>query len=282
LIQVPRNLISYLTPTRNACFLKHCRPQFWNCKQNPACWSAWLYNFPKNGIRATNFSLKTDALIDTWMACGKLHWGTIVNNCITTHGTHVPVVPNPFVVPVGPRKPVFTATVHKFVKCVEVTMNPSQQAWGQVQCHKSLSVQEKNNVVFLCNSTQLKSFLHHCEPPNAFTAQIKKFVRCKPVTMPTYQLAWGKYVCQNRPLTTQEKHNVVFLCNPTQLANYISHCKVAPPLPVTTTSVISLPTVKPQPQPKPAPVPIIAVSTFGLSTIEVITTKVPGALPTTT
>jgi len=179
--------------------------------------------------------MKTDPLIDTWFACGKLHWNTIDNGCVTTK--KVGNDPNPFVIPNGPRKPVFGLTIKKFVKCKEVTMETTQQAWGQIQCHKSLTVQEKNNVVFLCNSTQEQLFLQHCAPPKAFTSQVKKFVRCNQVTMPASQEAWGKHICQNKSLTSQEKHNVVYLCNPSQLNSYVQHCKVAPPLPVTTTVI---------------------------------------------
>jgi len=136
-------------------------------------------------------------------------------------------------------------------------MESAQQAWGLIQCHKSLTLQENNNVVFLCNSTQEEQFLKKCAPPAAFTSQVKKFVRCKEVTMPASQQNWGKYVCLNKPLTSQEKHNVVFLCNPSQLASYIQHCKVAPALPITTAVPQPKTTKAPQPIPPPVVKPVV-------------------------
>jgi len=198
--------------------------------------------------------------------------GTIENKCVTTKGAKVPVAPpktaNPFVVPGVPKGPVFTSNVKKYVQCRLVSIAASQVAWGKQQCqNKALTSQEKNNVVYLCNATQEAAFAQHCQPPG-FTSVVHKYMNCKPVAINPSQVSWGKQVCINKALASQEGKSIVYLCNPSQEAAYAKYCApvVVPPKPVP----VVVPTV-PKPVPPPKPVPVI-VPPSTLSTLSVIST----------
>jgi len=98
-----RNLVSYLTPVKNACFLKHCHPQVMACKNLPSCFAQWMYDFPANGVRPAGFVFKNNTYISAMMNCGHLHWSTINNNCVTQVKPKPSNGSNPFSVPASQK-----------------------------------------------------------------------------------------------------------------------------------------------------------------------------------
>jgi len=87
-------------------------------------------------------------------------------------------------------------------------------------------------------------------------------MNCKPVAINPSQVSWGKEICLNKALSSQEVKSIVYLCNPSQEAAYAKYCAPAPAPP------------KPAPIVKPVivvpPKPVIPPST--LSTFSAITT----------
>jgi len=229
-----------------------------------------VIRLPTQQTETKYFSFKKGTLLVAWMACGSAHWGTIENKCVTTKGAKVKPAPpkttNPFIVPKGP---VFTSKVKKYVKCRLVTIAASQVAWGLKQCQgKALSSQEQNSVVYLCNATQEAAFAGHCQPPG-YTSVVHKYENCKPVAIDPSQVSWGKEVCLNKSLASQEPKSIVYLCNPSQEAAYAKYC-APPPKPVVTPAK-PVPVVTPV---KPPPKPVLPST---LSTLSVISTSGPQA-----
>jgi len=88
-----RNLQSFLTPYQNGCFLHFCRAPVLKCKENAACWSAWLYDYPRNGVRAANYKYKSVAGFTAINKCKQSHVTVIMNAlCTQTDPSLMPVV----------------------------------------------------------------------------------------------------------------------------------------------------------------------------------------------
>jgi len=142
-----RALQSFFTTNKNKCFVKHCGPQCLQCKKDATCWSAWLYDYPPQGVkRAASFDFKIAKGFSVMSNCWNAHWGTINNNCVTTNVHHpsIPVVhPSaPHLVPVLPNGGHFC-----LLKNTKVAND-----WNQIQCNARASVAlGACETQFMCN-----------------------------------------------------------------------------------------------------------------------------------
>jgi len=132
---VKRVLQSFLTSKENACFLKHCRPQILACKNDPTCWSAWIYDYPEGGKpRVVDFIFRKVAGFTAMSNCWNAHWGTIENNCVTTnHNSKIPVIHKSLQHLIPPSAVTYLPTLQRGKWCF-VTYN-IQQCIPLSQCH---------------------------------------------------------------------------------------------------------------------------------------------------